>query len=81
MPETVMVRVSGKQVEVCVGTSAAVAAITAGTHCRTSVTGQSRSPFCGMGSCFECRMKINGKQHVKSCQVVCAEGMEIDVDE
>jgi len=81
MPETVVVSVGGKNVQVPVGTSAAVAAIIAGEHCRTSVGGQPRAPLCGMGICFECRMKINGKAHVRSCQVICTDGMEIAVDD
>jgi len=81
MPETVVVRVAGARLEVRKGTSAAVAAIIAGLPCRTSVGGQARAPLCGMGICFECRMKIDGRSHVKSCQVVCSDGMEIDADE
>jgi len=81
MSEMVAVRVAGIRIEVRQGTSAAGAAIIGGTHCRTSVGGQLRAPLCGMGICFECRMKINGKVHVRSCQVVCTDGMEIEPDE
>jgi sarcosine oxidase subunit alpha len=34
-----------------------------------------------MGICFECRVTINGEAHVKSCQVVCEDGMEIRTNE
>ena len=81
MPEMILVRVAGKQIEVPEGTSAVVAAIALGVSCRTSVGGQLRGPLCGMGICFECRMKINGKAHVRSCQVMCVNGMEIEADE
>jgi len=81
MPERVVVYLRGKQIEVPAGTSAAVVAITRDVHCRTSFDGQIRAPLCGMGICFECRMKINGKPHVKSCQVICTDGIEIESDD
>jgi sarcosine oxidase subunit alpha len=81
MSNKIPVRVNDKMVEVPEGTSAAVAAFTAGVKCRTSTSGQPRAPLCGMGICFECRMVINGTAHVRSCQVLCAPGMEIATDE
>ena len=80
MPENIQVRVNGRIVEVSEGTSAAVAALTAGVACRTSTTGEHRTPFCGMGVCFECRMVVNGIAHMRSCQVLCVPGMEISTD-
>jgi hypothetical protein len=81
MPETITVRVGGKSLDVPVGASVAVAALIAGIPCRTSVTNQPRTPLCGMGICFECRMVINGQPHLRSCQVLCEPGMEIFPDE
>jgi predicted molibdopterin-dependent oxidoreductase YjgC len=26
-----------------------------------------RGPFCGMGICFECELKVNGKPNVRAC--------------
>jgi sarcosine oxidase subunit alpha len=34
-----------------------------------------------MGTCFECRVIIDGKPHQRSCQIPCREGMEIRCDE
>ncbi len=48
---------------------------------RISVTGEKRAPLCGMGTCFECRVTIDGKQHQRGCQIACSEGMEIRCDE
>ena len=31
-------------------------------------------PLCGMGICFECRVTIDGRAHVRSCQVPAAPG-------
>jgi len=81
MPEAVTVRVNGAAISLPAGAVAAIAVLAAGATCRTSVTGQPRSPLCGMGTCFECRVTINGETHVKSCQVICEDGMEIRTNE
>ena len=77
MPESVHVRVNGKNIATLKGSTVAVAVMAAGESCRTSVTGQARGPLCGMGICFECRVTINGRPHCRSCQVVCEPDMEI----
>ena len=76
-----MIRVNGRQVTVPAGTTVAASMLAAGESCRTSVAGQPRGPLCGMGICFECRVTINGKQHIRGCQVPCEEGMDISSDE
>ena len=48
---------------------------------RRSVTGEARGPLCGMGICFECRVTIDGVAHVRSCQTVCENGMDVRTDE
>jgi len=35
-------------------------------------------PLCGMGICFQCRVRIDGEQHVKSCQATVKNGMEVE---
>jgi D-hydroxyproline dehydrogenase subunit gamma len=77
MPNELTVYVNGRAVEVAEGTTVAVAVLLAGEFCRTSVSGQWRAPLCGMGTCFECRVQINGEAHRRSCQVVCEPKMEI----
>jgi hypothetical protein len=44
---------------------------------RRSVSGEWRGPFCGMGTCFECRVTIDGVRHQRSCQIVVRDGMEV----
>jgi aerobic-type carbon monoxide dehydrogenase small subunit (CoxS/CutS family) len=73
--------VNGSPVTVVAGATVAVAVAIARHACRTSVTGEPRGPLCGMGICFECRVRINGTLHCRSCQVVCAPGMEVRTDE
>jgi sarcosine oxidase subunit alpha len=46
-----------------------------------SVSGELRGPLCGMGTCMECRVTINGQLHCRSCQTLCADAMEIRTDE
>jgi predicted molibdopterin-dependent oxidoreductase YjgC len=64
-------------VTVAPGTTVASAILIAGIPTRQSVTGEPRGPLCGMGICFECRATIDGVQHQRSCQVLCAEGMKV----
>ena len=81
MPEPITVTVNGRCVAVRAGATVASAMMIAGSHCRTSVSGEPRGPLCGMGICFECRAMIDGIPHRRSCQIVCASGMEIRTDE
>lgn len=78
----VTVSVNGQPVSVPAGSVVAAAVARAGAPCfRRSVTGEARGPLCGMGTCFECRVTVNGVPHVRSCQTVCEDGMEIQTDE
>jgi sarcosine oxidase subunit alpha len=77
MPDPVNLTVNGRSVSVPYGATVAVAVALAGAPCRTSVTGEPRGPLCGMGICFECRVSINGKRHCRSCQTLCAQGMDV----
>jgi D-hydroxyproline dehydrogenase subunit gamma len=73
--------VNGTPVTVPAGSMVSTAVALAGASaCRRSVTGEPRGPLCGMGICFECRVTIDGRAHVRSCQTVCAPGMEVRTD-
>jgi D-hydroxyproline dehydrogenase subunit gamma len=75
------ITVDGRPVEVPEGTMVSAAVSLAGVAAfRRSVTGEPRGPLCGMGICFECRVTVNGRAHVRSCQVPCRPGMEISTD-
>lgn len=80
MLKTIPVRVNGTTVDVPEETTAAAALLAAGGFSRTSVTGEHRAPFCGMGTCFECRCEIDGEAHRRGCQTVCVPGMEMSSD-
>ncbi|HUF04229.1 MAG TPA: (2Fe-2S)-binding protein [Aridibacter sp.] len=77
MAETVTFKIDGTEHETSPGTTVAAAMLNAGvTAFRTSVTGEPRAPLCGMGICFECRVKIDGTENVRSCLEPVREGME-----
>jgi sarcosine oxidase subunit alpha len=81
MSDTIQVMINGTTLEVPLGTTAAVAIIMSGeASFRTSVTGMPRGPLCGMGSCYECRVEIDGVPQCRSCLVECRPGMEIMTD-
>ena len=79
MAEIHTVYVNGRAIAVPEGSTAAVAVLMAGIVCRTSVSGEPRVPFCGIGTCFECRVEINGVPQRRSCQVLCERKMEINL--
>jgi aerobic-type carbon monoxide dehydrogenase small subunit (CoxS/CutS family) len=81
MLSEVTVTVNGLPVTVPSGTTVAVAVVIAGQACRISVNREPRGPLCGMGICFECRVAVNGRPHCRSCQILCAQGMEVRTDE
>jgi len=79
---TLTLTVNGRPVRVPAGTVVAVALAIAGeSRFRRSVAGHPRGPLCGMGVCFECCVTIDGRPHSRSCQTLCAEGMEVRTDD
>jgi sarcosine oxidase subunit alpha len=78
MPENVTIELNGRKLRVSAGISAAAALFQAGEfHFRASASGQPRAALCGMGICFECRVKIDGRSNCRSCQIVVRDGMVI----
>jgi predicted molibdopterin-dependent oxidoreductase YjgC len=43
----------------------------------TAVSASSRGPFCMMGSCFECRVEVNGELNVQACMRVIEPGISV----
>lgn len=78
MSHTLRVMIEGKPLEVPVGISVAAALAMSGDPVtRRSVSGQPRTPFCGMGVCQECRITVNGRR-VLACQTLCQPDMHIE---
>ena len=82
MPEFLTLKINDVAVTVPVGSMVAAAVLEAGvTRFRRSVSGEPRGVLCGMGICFECRVTIDGEAHVRSCQTLCENGMDVRTDE
>ncbi|MBK8810034.1 MAG: (2Fe-2S)-binding protein [Acidobacteria bacterium] len=74
-------KINGASVSFTDGTTVAAAILSVETSSfRKSVSGESRLPLCGMGTCFECRVTIDGVSHRRSCQTPVEDGMEIGTD-
>lgn len=78
---SISLMVNGAAVTVAPGTTVAAAVSAAAAATRTSVSGESRGPLCGMGICFECRVTIDGVPHQRSCQILCAPGLRVTTTE
>jgi sarcosine oxidase subunit alpha len=66
-------------VAVPAGISLAAALLNAGVDAfRRSPNGEARGPLCGMGTCHECRVSIDGVGHRRACLTPVADGMEIE---
>jgi sarcosine oxidase subunit alpha len=82
MPDKIALTVNGRAITVPAGSMVTTAIARAGVAIfRRSVTGEPRAPLCGMGICFECRVTINGREHCRSCQILCEPGMEVRTGE
>ncbi|WEN15028.1 2Fe-2S iron-sulfur cluster-binding protein [Rhodanobacter sp. AS-Z3] len=76
--KTVNVLINGQAVAIHAEASVAAAIAMAGpAGFRRSLSGQPRAPLCGMGVCFECRVRINDTEHVRACMTPVAEGMQV----
>lgn len=77
-PPSVVVQVNGRAITLTQGCTVAAALALAGMPAaRTSVSGQERTPLCGMGICQECRVRINGQVRL-ACQTLCVPGMQVE---
>ncbi len=76
---TLTLHINGIAIQVAPGTTVAAAmALASMPVTRISVSGQRRTPVCGMGICQECRVRINGRVCL-ACQTLCATGMQVEI--
>ena len=81
MGTKINVVIDGSAIQVDAGTTVASAILNSGlSRLRQSVDGQARGPVCGMGICYECRVRVYGDSYVRACMTVCEEGMEVSTD-
>ena len=79
--ESITLMVNGKPVSVPPDSMVSTAVVLAGEWAFTaSVTGEPRGPLCGMGICNECRVRIDGEAHQRSCMIPSRPGMEVRTD-
>lgn len=81
MTASVRITINGHAVDVPPDISVAAAVACAGQTFRRSVAGQPRFPLCGMGVCFECRVRIDGLAQQRACMLPVCQGMRVDTDD
>lgn len=77
---SVRMQIDDQMLDVPAGISVAAAIARLQRPFRRSVQGQARAPFCGMGICFECRVRIDGIAQQRACMVAVREGMQVTTD-
>jgi D-hydroxyproline dehydrogenase subunit gamma len=81
MPEPLRIKVDGVVIETAPGTTLSAALLASGRMAtRRSLSGSLRGPLCGMGICHECRVRVDGVAHMRGCQTLCRDGMEVELD-
>jgi len=76
----VRIDIDGQTLDVPAGISVAAAMARLRPSVRRSVSGQMRAPFCGMGICFECRVRIDGVAQQRACMTPVRDGMQVVTD-
>lgn len=77
----ISIRVDGRELWVAEGMSLAVALINVGVWgFRRSVSGRPRGPLCAMGTCYECRVEIDGQPGRRACLTPCRESMRVETN-
>lgn len=75
---SVTITVDGVATRVAPGTTVAAALLDQGVRAfRRSPHGTARAPLCGMGTCFECRVTIDGVAQRRACLEVVTDGMTV----
>jgi sarcosine oxidase subunit alpha len=78
MAERVRFTLDGTPVEAEAGTSVLAALWNLGRRAlRTSVTGEPRGALCGMGTCFECRVTVDGTPGRRACLEPLKAGLDV----
>ncbi|MBA2292007.1 MAG: (2Fe-2S)-binding protein [Gemmatimonadales bacterium] len=79
MTGVVSIVIDGTTREVAAGVTVAAALLDHGVMAfRRDLHDAPRAPLCGMGSCMECRVTIDGRAERRACLVVVVDGMRIE---
>lgn len=75
--EECTISVDGQPMKTTVGMSLAAALLQGGLlRFRESCAGQQRAPLCGMGTCYECRVRV-ADRWVRACMEPVRDRMEV----
>lgn len=75
---SVRLEVDGRALECAEGLSVLAALLSSGLAVlRRSASGEPRGALCGMGTCFECRVTIDGQPHRRACLTPVREGLRV----
>lgn len=72
--------IDGEAIVVPIGSSVAAAISHVRSHVRRSPSGSVRAPFCGMGVCFECQVRIDGQPGRRACLTAAVAGMRVELE-
>jgi len=76
--ELIEINVNGRTVRADRGSTVAAALLSLGESAfRVSESGEPRAPLCGMGTCYECRVTIDGVEQQRACVVRVRPGMRV----
>jgi sarcosine oxidase subunit alpha len=73
----IQLEINGVPVRVPEGANVAAAVARATPAFRRATQGGIRGPLCGMGICFECRVRIDARDHQRACMVPARSGMRV----
>jgi D-hydroxyproline dehydrogenase subunit gamma len=74
----VTIALDGRPVLAHAGETVATVLIAEGERAtRTTVGGEARGVFCGMGVCFDCLVVVDGVPNTRACMTYVAEGMDV----
>lgn len=76
------IQVNGRGIPARAGQTVAAALLAAGIQTlRHAQSGAPRGLFCGMGVCFECRVRIDGLPEQRACMIPARPGLQVWLDE
>lgn len=78
--QSVELTIDGQSIQARAGDTVAAALLLAGTdYFRTTpVSGAQRAPYCMMGVCFDCLVKIDGVGNQQACMITVRPGMRVE---
>lgn len=77
--QRVRIMLDGEPAEAHLGESVAAVLMAQGSAMtRTTVRGQPRGVFCGMGVCFDCLVVVDGVPNTRACMTWVRDGMKVE---